>query len=258
MSGSQTWHISGSGFWDVAGNWSGNVVPNNSGELVTLDYSTATSPYTVTIKFGENYEIGTLVLGTSSTISQGVTLSNLGSLGVSTDGITLYLGTEIDSSGAITDDGGLIDYGTLVANSSFYIADSGTIEAGGLLQVGAAGSADIQTNLYDYGEVLVQGQFTDPANVYGNGTFVVNGGTVSAQGGGSYLDIGSSSIAFTIENGGSLSVTNAGSTGNSFAFGAVTTQDNVLTMPSYSGTVTTKITGFGPGDVIKVGSGGSN
>jgi hypothetical protein len=252
------WNASGSGDWDSANNWSPKTVPSNTGLLVSLAYGTAISAYTVSIPASESYGIGSLTLGASGITSQDISLTNAGSLYVSTGPITLYRGTELYSSGRITDDGGMVDYGTLVANSKPYVANSGTVEASGFLKIGQSGSADIGTNLYDYGQVTVQGQFTDPAHVYGNGMFLVDGGTVSANGSGSFLNIGSASIAFNIEHGGSLNVTNAGSTGNSFAFGVVTTRDNVLAMPSYSGTVGTAITDFGPGDVINKGSGGGN
>jgi hypothetical protein len=258
LANTAVWSASGSGNWDSANNWSPKAVPNNTGLLVTLAYGTTISAYTFSILAAEIYGIGSLKLGAIGTTSPDITLNNAGSFYVSTGPIALYRGTEFYSGGGITDDGGLVDYGTLVANSNLYIANSGTVEAAGLLQIGQSGRADVQTNVYDYGQVTVQGQFTDPADVYGNGKFLVDGGTVSANGSGSFLNIGSSSIGFTIENGSSLSVTNAGNTGNSFVFGVVMTRDNVLTMPSYSGTVKTTITSFGPGDVINVGSGGSN
>ena len=123
------------------------------------------------------------------------------------------------------------------------------------MQINAGHSGVADNSLVLNGTLRVNGTVTSPTAVTGNGTAIIDGGNLS--GSGSPLQITGASIGFTILNGGTLDVTTPGA-GDSFTFGAVTTVNNILIMPSFAGTVTSKISGFGAGDLINVGTSGSN
>ncbi len=167
----------------------------------------------------------------------------------------MYAGTEINDTGSMTFNGGAVVYGTIEDNGTFTINGTMTVESRGSLVVGALGTVTASTGLtlVDDGALAVSGTMTSPTGIQGNGRVIINGGNLSA-GHGNPLQVQNASIAFTIENGGTLDASLPASNTDSFIFGPVNTIPNVLILPSYSGTVTASISGLGLGDQINLGT----
>ncbi len=238
--------------WSDAANWSPATVPANI--AVTIAYVSAGVPITVNIASGQTFATQPLTLGISSA-PQNITVNNAGSLTVNSGPATFYAGTTLHNTNTVTFNHGSYLFGSIIDDGTLTMHGTMLVEAGGLLQIDAAhsGTAD---GLVLNGTLRVNGTMSTPSAVTGNGTAIIDGGNLSG-GSGNPLQITGASIGFTILNGGTLRVNPPGA-GDSFTFGAVTTVQNTLIMPSYSRTVTSRIAAFGAGDLINVGASGSH
>lgn len=239
--------------WNDANNWSPVGAPNFV--AVTIAYLPAALPITVDIASGQTFAADPLTLGISSA-PQNITLNNAGNFTVNSGPATLYAGTELHNTGSVTFNGGAAIYGTLIDDGTLTMHGTATIEVGGLVQINAGHSGVADTSLVLDGTLRVNGTVTSPTAVTGNGTAIIDGGNLSG-GGGNPLQITGASIGFTILDGGTLHVSTPGA-GDSFTFGAVTTVHNTLIMPSFAGTVTSRIAAFSAGDLINLGASGSH
>lgn len=248
------WTGSGDGTsWSDPHNWLPAFAPN----YVSVTISPLSHAASVVISGGQTYAAQPLTLGASGGVAQSILLTNSGSFTVDGGPATLFAGTELLNKNSVTLNGGAVVYGALVDQKALVIQGGATIQSGGLLEVDSGGTALVNSGVSDAGgEVLVKGSFSSTAGMTGSGSMVVDGGTVGG-GSGSPLNISSASVSFTILDGGTLNVTPPAAA-NSFTFGAVNTTVNTLVMPSYSGTITSRITGFAPGDQINVGTAGAN
>ena len=174
----EDWTGATSNDWFVTGNWHTGVVPTAS-----TDARIDTTTPNPTVVDAANAAAQNLYLGTSSSVTGTLTISNGGSL----SDIAGFIGNHSGSSGAVTVNGG----GSNWSNSSgLFIGDSGT----GALTIsnGATVSNDqghIGLNSGSSGAVTVTGAgstwFNSSALVIGNsGTgalTIANGGTVSSN-----------------------------------------------------------------------------
>jgi hypothetical protein len=255
----------GDGFsWGDANNWSPAVVPTSS-QPITIESSAI--PVSVAIAAAQTRGAQPLVLGATGT-TEAVTLTNNGTFTANTS-TTLYSGTTFDTTGTTKLNGPV----TIVSGGTLGVASGGTftatgtttlsgvmnvsgnatvnsfvIQTGGLLDVENGGTVAASGSLNLSGTIDVAGKLT-LSKFVGSGSVMVNGGTLQTAAGAA-INIASSSVAFTITNGGMVAVLAPPAT-VSFTFGTMSAgQTNTLTIPGTTATYTAAINNFGAGDTI--------
>ncbi len=241
--------IGGNGtLWSTGGNWAGGKVPQSyqSADIA----QTGASPVLAVIQSGQQEAANPLVLGAAGS-TEAVTLINDGSFS-NYGGVTLYAGTTLDDAGQMTWSTGGYDAGFVEVGGSFSATGNVTIAPGGSLDIAAGGVASVATTLTVDGTLSVEGTLSVSSGVAGNGTVVVDGGSVNGAKAPA-LAVGGSTLSFVVSNGGSLRVT-APAVGSSFTLVGT---GNTLDIAQYSGTIAAPIVGLNVGDAITVGRSGN-
>ncbi|MBU6499391.1 MAG: autotransporter adhesin family protein, partial [Rhodospirillales bacterium] len=242
------WTGNGDGVsWSDPNNWSPVGVPAPY-QSVTIA-QVGSDPVSVLVAAGQTEAGNPLILGAAGT-SEAVTLTNDGTFS-NYAGVTIYAGTTLDNAGKMTLNG-FTDDGTMINSGQLTVNGNVAVSASGLFDTLAGGVSSVSGTIAVAGTLEVGGTLKVATALTGAGSVLVDGGTLTSGSGGPAA-IGNSSLAFTISNGGTLSVTPPPGT-VSFAFGpSAPGQVNTLIVPSYSGTITGQITNFGPGDMISTG-----
>jgi hypothetical protein len=243
------WIGGGGTLWITGGNWAGGSVPLSyqSAEIT----QSGTAPVLVVIGAGDSVSANPLTVGAAGS-AEAVTLVNDGSFS-NYAGVTLYAGTTLDNAGSMTWSTGGYDAGLIEDTGSFTATGNVTVAASGSLDVAAGGSASISNTLTVDGVLSVEGNLSIASAIAGGGSVIVDGGALAGGGKSSALALGGSTLAFVVENGGSLHVT-APAPGTSFSLAGT---GNTLDIAQYSGTISAPVTGLALGDSITVGRSGS-
>lgn len=253
--------------WSDPNNWSPVGVPPS---YIGVTIEAGGTPVGVQIAAGQSEAGNPLVLGAAGH-GEAVSLVNHGTLS-NYAGVTLYAGTTLDNEASFTVNQ-LTSYGTVVTGGTTRVQGNATIGASGVLEIGQGGSVSVSNTLTVAGtlsiaqggslsisgtidvsgSLTVAGTLQMSTALIGSGSVIVDGGAVQSIGGGP-ANIAASNLAFTITNGGTLSVT-APPAGTSIAFGAVSAgQSNTLVIPSYVTSFSAPVTNFGYGSIIQSGN----
>ncbi len=222
----------------------GNIVTRGNTEIKPA--STLTIEAGGIANFGYNY----LTVDSGGTFNSYGNTSITSNIATNINGAALISGATASLTASYT-----VNVGTTgslnVENGSTASVAYLNVNTGGTVDVGASSSLSWTGSLNVDGNVTVEGVLIPPSslNITTNtgGTITVNGGQLGTSTVPTYF-----TSRVVIENGGTVYLTNAGSSEGSIQFIAPTNGGtNTLVVAQQTNTVATPISGFGPGSVIQ-------